>query len=243
MQFLAWLLTCPVVVRVEAVQKTVEFPQLQVSMWFCPVIGQGCCRALFVQRCAWGGRAENCGCSAVAAVWTRLCACPLLFTTVLSLLRRSTCGVQLSDKLVDISLRVQLPGFVGRKLLEFPQLHFIDEVGFTCPSFCSDWCLMLRRSSFFWEGGRGEPSMANNCWLSRARRWLGRQGSDSQVFCHPKSVHARAAVSTEASSLHHVRTTTTTTTRRLVPESQQPTTRRWSKESQQQCATQVLSEH
>ena len=47
---------------------------------------------------------------------------------------------------------------------------------------------------FFWTSRlcgdvREEPSMANSCWSSRARGWRARQESDSQVFCHPNSVH------------------------------------------------------
>ena len=37
---------------------------------------------------------------------------------------------------------------------------------------------VLALSEFF------EPSMANSCWSSRARRWRGCPESDSQMFCH-----------------------------------------------------------
>ena len=51
--------------------------------------------------------------------------------------------------------------------------------------------------------------MANSCWLSRARGWRGRRESDSQVFCHPNSVHLcsgmdrRIAVTSRPHHNHH----------------------------------------
>ena len=57
-------------------------------------------------------------------------------------------------------------------------------------------------------GVRGS-GLLGHCWHLVSQGGEGRRESDSQVFCHPNSMHARVIVSPETSSLHHVRTTTT----------------------------------
>ena len=140
------VLDMPVVVRVEVVQKTVEFPRLQVSgsvqfldkvavvPFLCndvlgvteqktvqdpqlQLFGQGCSHA----RCCPRQCCGRCPCCA----GRRWLICPLVCNFLA----------------------------LSAETAEFPQLHFIDEVGCTCPSFCSDWCLMLRRCRFFGSPG------------------------------------------------------------------------------------------
>ena len=73
---------------------------------------------------------------------------------------------------------------------------------------------LLSAVRVFQQNSFREPSMDHSCELSRAWECRGRREFYSQVTWHLNSLHARAALSTQTSSLHRVRTTTTITRER-----------------------------
>ena len=73
---------------------------------------------------------------------------------------------------------------------------------------------LLSAVRVFQQNSFREPSMDRSCELSRAWECRGRREFYSQVTWHLNSLHARAALSTQTSSLHRVRTTTTITRER-----------------------------
>ena len=121
-QFLGEGLDMPVVVRVETIQKTVDLRSCR-----CCQVADVPVEVVDVRRGADRG------------------IVPQIMEDILKVFG------QFLEKVVHMPMGVQRPGFCRDvlKTAESPQLQFIDGVGFTCPSSCSDWCLMLKRGWVF----------------------------------------------------------------------------------------------
>ena len=159
------------------VQKTVETPQFQSVRWSVPLL----CRSSFRVQ-AW--RRQPSSHIAVVELWTRSLKCPCVQRQV---------PVAQFNKVVDVAvfMQRQVLGSAGRCLRA---VHRQDVQVLRRGVFAGSILRPFSHSVRLDVSAHFSALDDEEFFVVEGSGWRGRRESDSQVFCHPNSMHALAHI-------------------------------------------------